>query len=115
MNPNQTNINQTGNTSTDHDNLVTLINEVKTLGKGQEEIKDSQNLFHKEMRETLAKMQDGVGDRISKCEQRIATLEVTKADFREKLSSNKQYLVLLTAIGVVLVGLLIWHITGYHI
>lgn len=103
------------NESTDHDNLVTLIAEVKILGKGQEEIKKSQNDFHAEMRETLARLQDNTGIRLSKVEERVANLEITKTDFREKLASNKTLLSVVIAIGVLLVGILIYHISGYHI
>jgi seryl-tRNA synthetase len=102
-------------TPTDHDNLVTLIAEVKTLGKGQEELKKSQNDFHAEMRETLARMQDNNGNRITKLEERVANLEITRTDFREKLALNKTLLGIAVAVGMILIGLMSWHIIGYRI
>lgn len=100
---------------TDHDNLVTLINEVKTLSRGQDEIKKSQNEFHAEMRETLSKLQDQTGNRLTKCEERIANLEITKTDFREKVANLNTWIKWLCAIGLLLTGIMIYHLTGYNI
>ena len=41
-------------------------------------------------------------------ETRISTLEATRADFRERLAGTNRYIILLSAIGVILVGLVIW-------
>jgi cell fate (sporulation/competence/biofilm development) regulator YmcA (YheA/YmcA/DUF963 family) len=100
---------------TDHDNLVTLIAEVKTLSRGQDEIKKSQNEFHAEMRDTLSKLQDQTGNRITEIEKRVNNLEITKTDFREKLQNNNGYLKWILILVGLETAVLIFHLTGYHI
>jgi len=48
-------------------------------------------------------------------ENRVSILEGTKADFRQKLSDNGVYIKFLIGLGILMFGVLLWHIVGYHI
>ena len=48
-------------------------------------------------------------------ESRVSILEGTKADFRQKLSDNGVYIKFLIGLGILMFGVLLWHIVGYHI
>jgi uncharacterized protein YeeX (DUF496 family) len=103
----------------DHDNLITLMSQMKSIKEGQDN-------FHKETREAFADLKNNYKARLDDYENRIITLEATKQDFRAKLENmrieinekarnNNRYTLLLTGIGILLIGLMLWHIVGYHI
>jgi hypothetical protein len=48
-------------------------------------------------------------------ETRLVNLETTRSEFRDKLKDNARYLKFLIWIGILFIGLLIFHLTGYHI
>ena len=90
---------------TDHEALILLTRDVQ-------ELKISQANFHQEMRESMKDLQNNYSARLDNHENRLVGLEATKNDFRQKLLDNQRYIKFLIWVGIVLVGLLIWHITG---
>ena len=94
---------------TDHEALLLLTRDVQ-------ELKISQTAFHQEMRDSMKDLQNNYSSRIDNHELRLVALESTKNDFRQKLNDNQRYTLFLIAIGLLAVGLMIWHITnGFHI
>jgi len=100
---------------TDHEQILLIRQDIKNL-------KDSQSDFHKEVRASFDDLKNNYSATLSNHENRIAGLEATRQDFRNKIDmtcqqikDNRNYDILLTAIGILLVGILIWHIVGYHI
>jgi len=87
--------------ATDHDNLVTLI--------------ESVNNFHREVRTTLQEIKDNFQARVNDHEVRIKDLEITRVDFRRKLSDSKWQWGFVVGLGFLILGILIFHLTGYHI
>ena len=55
----------------DHDNLITIIEQVKTLTK-------SQNDFHEEMRRTWDDLKNNWSGRLKDCELRLIKLETAR-------------------------------------
>ena len=92
----------------DHDNLITLVADVKNLTKSQTE-------FHKEMKDSFTELKNNYSVRLENHDTRIQNLEITRTDFRQKLDDNKNYTKLLMWIGILLAGILIWHLTGYNL
>ena len=92
----------------DHDNLITLIADVKSLTKSQAE-------FHIEMRNRFDDLQNNYSGRLDRNEARIKVLEDWKIAQSEKAKDNKRYLQFLIAGMILLLGIILWHLTGYHI
>ena len=93
----------------DHDNLVTLIADVKNLTKSQLD-------FHKEMKEAMTDLKNNYSARLDSHETRLSNLETTRVDFREKLNNNRTYQNFIIGLGLLILGLLLWHITGgFHL
>lgn len=83
---------------TDHDNLITIIEQVKTLNKSQYE-------FHVEMRRSFDELKNNWSGRLNSCEARLVKLETSKV---------KQNTTMGIGIGILtlIVSLLIYHIMG---
>ena len=92
----------------DHDNLVTLIADVKNLTKSQLD-------FHKEMKEAMTDLKNNYSARLDSHETRLSNLETTRVDFREKLNNYIGYQKWIMALVVLLTGIMLWHIVGYHL
>ena len=102
-------------TLTDHEAIL-------LVGQRLEQLEKSQLEFHKEVRQSFEELKNGYAATMANHEGRIKDLEATRADFRNKIDvtcqqvkDNKTYVILLSAIGVLLTGILIWHVAGYHI
>ena len=100
---------------TDHEQIILIRRDIQNL-------KESQAEFHKEVRQAFEDLKGNFSATVANHESRIINLEATRQDFRNKIDvtcqqikDNKIYMVMLTTVGVLLAGLLIWHISGYHI
>ena len=94
--------------STDHDNLLTLMEQVKNLTK-------SQNDFHTEMRARFDDLQNNYSGRLDRNEARIKVLEDWKITQSEKVKNTKIYLNFLIGLGLIILAILIFHLTGVRI
>ena len=92
----------------DHDAIITVVNEIKNL-------KASQDAFHKEVRENFAELKNNYQSTLNDHEKRIQNLETTRVDFREKLTNNNRYMNFIIGLGIIILAMLIYHLTGYHI
>lgn len=99
---------------TDHETLLLVRQDIANL-------KESQAAFHKEVRQSFEDLKNNYSSTLANHENRIVGLESTKADFREKLKVMDQkikdgnvYTILLCGIGVLLIGIVLWHVFGYH-
>ena len=92
----------------DHNNLLTLMADVKNLSKSQAD-------FHVEMKNNFQELKDNYANRLNDLEKRTQNLEITKVDFREKLNNYIGYQKWIMALIVLLVGIMLWHIIGYRI
>ena len=96
----------------DHDILLRLVENVKNLKEGQD-------AFHKDMKEAISDLRNNYQGLLNDHETRLVALEATKADFRQKLDDNEKYTKFLIwlscGIGVIVIGILIYHLTGYKI
>lgn len=115
----------TKQTTSDHDLLIRVDSRLSDLITTVNDIRDGTSVriasLEKEKadRKELQIIQDKVNNDI---EKRVTSLESTKADFREQIGLTNQsnanlkyYLVLMSGIGVLLIGMVIWQMTGYHI
>ena len=100
---------------TDHESILLIRQEIQQL-------KNSQETFHKEMRTSFSDLKDNYAGRLNEHDKILTELIATRADFREKLNimnqkilDTKVYDIAMTAVGILVLGLLIWHITGYHL
>ena len=93
---------------TDHEAILLVRQELQQL-------KDSQSAFHKEMRESFSDLKNNYQGTLNDHEKRLVDLEATRVDFRQKIEDSSNYMKLVIAIGVLIVGLFIYHIAGYHI
>ena len=71
---------------------------------------------------TVAEIRDGTHARISCLETKvdnhdkeISDLRATRTDFRQKIADMKLWDKTLIWLIIFLAGLLIWHLTGYHL
>lgn len=64
--------------------------------------------FQMQYRIDINELKDGTKSSIADHEKRINVLE-------EKMGQDNTYVRLMIALGVIVVGLLIWHLTGYGI
>jgi predicted phage gp36 major capsid-like protein len=94
--------------TTDHDNLITIIEQVKNLTKSQMD-------FHAEMRRSFENLQNNYSGRLDRNEARIKVLEDDKIVIHQTLKDNKNYLNFLIGLGLLLLGVLIYHLTGFKI
>ena len=94
---------------------INLIKQVTTLVADVKNLKESQDTFHKEMKDSFKELRDNYANRLDNLEIKVQDLQITRTDFREKISSTNKYLVFLSAVGILLVGILIFHLTGYKI
>jgi hypothetical protein len=82
--------------TTDHDSLVTLVANVNSL-------KESQELFHKEMKESFRDLKDNYSGQLNAHENRISILEKSRINQNTMMAIG-------TAILTLLVGLMVYHI-----
>jgi hypothetical protein len=80
----------------DHDSLVTLVANVNSL-------KESQELFHKEMKESFRDLKDNYSGQLNAHENRISTLEKSRINQNTMMAIG-------TAILTLLVSLMVYHI-----
>jgi hypothetical protein len=77
------------------------------------------DLNFRQVKADIKDLKDGTSNQLNDHEARIKDLEVTRVDFRAKIRDNGKYMVFIVALGLLILGLLIWHITGgsggYHI
>ena len=92
----------------DRDKLITLVADVKNLS-------NSQTQFHKEMKDSFQDLKDNFAGRLDDLDKRTQNLEITRTDFREKLNNQVGYQRWIMALVVLLVGIMLWHIIGYHL
>lgn len=85
----------------DHDLLIKLGEQIKFV------------------RDDIRELKDGTKDRLDKAEERIKELEewrkIHSQQNKDDLKNSKAYLAFLIGIGILIFGILLWHITGYHI
>jgi uncharacterized protein YeeX (DUF496 family) len=92
----------------DHDNLVTLIANFKSL-------KESQDRFHQEVKQNFMDLKDNYSGRIDNHEVRIQDLEKTKIDPKEhemlKEAKNSYFImmVIYTSVGAAMIGIMLYH------
>jgi hypothetical protein len=86
------------NESTDHDVLVTLVANVSNL-------KESQDIFHREMKESIRELGSNYSLKITVHENRINELETANTRQNVMLTIGISLLTLIT-------GLLIYHLVG---
>ena len=102
--------------ATDHDKLITLVANVKTLTESQE-------AFHAEMRNAMKELKDNYSGRLDDHEKRLGNLEATRTDFRTKIEDIRSttdikldnlgtWLKWFCAIGLILIGIMSYHLTG---
>ena len=48
-------------------------------------------------------------------EKRLTDLEITRVDFRSKITNTNRYLTFLLGLGLLIVGMLLYHLSGYHL
>ena len=82
--------------TTDHDSLVTLVANVNSL-------KESQELFHKEMKESFRDLKDNYSGQLNAHENRISILEKSRINQNTMMAIG-------TAILTLLVSLMVYHI-----
>ena len=89
----------------DHDILVRLHENIE--------------LNFRQVKADIKDLKDGTSNQLADHEARIKDLEVTRVDFRAKIRDTGKYMAFIVALGLLIIGLLIWHITGgsggYHI
>ena len=92
----------------DHDILNTLVANVGFLKEGQDK-------FHSEMRRSFDDLKNNYSGRLDRNEVRIKSLEDWKIVQIQTMKDNKNYINFLIGLGILLLGLLIWYITGYNL
>ena len=83
---------------TDHDNLVTIIEQVKNLAQ-------SQTSFHEEMRRSFDDLKNNYTGRLNNLDMRVAKLETSKVKQNVTMSIGIGLLTLLTSV-------IIYHVMG---
>ncbi len=82
---------------TDHDLIVELTVEMRNV------------------RSDIKELKDGTASRISSLEDRVEKLELGKENNRQRIEETNRYTKIIVAIGVLIVGIFVYHISGYHI
>ena len=96
------------NNITDHEAVLLISKDIKY-------IKESQENFHKEMRESFDELKNNYQGRLLDHDTRITNLESTRTDFRLKISNTDTYLKWLLIASSLLFSIMCWHILGYHL
>ena len=92
----------------DHDSITTLVADFRNMKRSQDD-------FHLEMRTAMKDIKDNFAGRISEVEADVKLLEEWKIDHIANQENQKNLIKVLIAIGVVILGMMIWHLTGYKI
>ena len=82
---------------TDHDNITTLLNEVRHIAEDIKELKT------------------GTIDTLRDHETRIAGLQESEQKTNQRLKDNMTYFKFITGLGVLIFALLLWHLTGFKL
>lgn len=106
--------------TTDHDIIIRVDQKVSDLQKIVSEIRDGTVADiaalqkDKADKDVVESIQKKLNDNI---ETRVHSLEITKADFREKVSGLRTYMIFLSGVGILLIGIIIFILTNgqYHI
>ena len=69
----------------------------------------------KQLRMDVRDLKEGTADKITDQCHRIELLESWRAAQIVSLASQTQLIRILMGIGIIMLGMLIWHITGYHL
>lgn len=104
---------QINNNSSEPD--INLIKQVTTLVSDVKYLKEGQDNFHQEMRRTFDDLKNNYSGRLDRYEARLKIIDDWKIVQIQKVADNKKYMQFLIAGMILLLGILIWHLTGYHI
>jgi hypothetical protein len=69
----------------------------------------------KQVRIDVRDLKDGTFAKISDHDHRIEALETWRAAQVVSLATQTQLLRTLIALGILILGMIVWHITGYHL
>jgi hypothetical protein len=67
------------------------------------------------IRNDLREIKDGTGKIITKHEERLEILEKWQATRIAQIKGDKNYLNFIVGLGIIILALVVWHLTGAHI